>query len=150
ALKQLNSKKVYLNVIGIKDFKNVQENNIRFLGRTSEKEKIRYYQASDCFIFPSRGEGFAMSPLEAMACGLPVIVSKQTGTNEIIKNNINGIILKENTSNNLANSINRVLNNSRLLKKISKNARNTALEYDWNKIVKKYEKFYYSLNDNKQ
>ncbi|MEM3715216.1 MAG: glycosyltransferase family 4 protein [Thermoplasmata archaeon] len=143
-----------LLVIGSKyfNFKNLESssNEIKFVGKVSDSIKKRYYQAGDIFLFPSRHEGFALAPLEAMSCGLPVIVSKQTGTNEIIKNNINGIILKENTSNDLANSINRVLNNSRLLKKISKNARNTALEYDWNKIVKKYEKFYYSLNDNKQ
>ena len=49
--------------------------NIKFLGRVNDDELIRLYQTASCFIFPSIYEGFGLPPLEAMACGCPVLAS---------------------------------------------------------------------------
>lgn len=49
--------------------------HIHFLGRVSDQELVRLYNQADCFIFPSLYEGFGLPPLEAMACGCPVLVS---------------------------------------------------------------------------
>ena len=49
--------------------------NIRFLGRVSDEELVRLYNQAVCFVFPSLYEGFGLPPLEAMACGCPVLVS---------------------------------------------------------------------------
>ena len=49
--------------------------NIRFLGRVSDEELVRLYNQATCFVFPSLYEGFGLPPLEAMACGCPVLVS---------------------------------------------------------------------------
>lgn len=48
---------------------------IKFLGRVSDEELARLYNQAVCFVFPSLYEGFGMPPLEAMACGCPVLVS---------------------------------------------------------------------------
>ena len=95
-LLNMNMKNVYLNIIGISEHGKSTPDFIRFIGKVNETEKIKYYQASDLFILPSRGEGFALAPLEAMSCGLPVIVSKCTGVNEIISNGVEGIIVSHN------------------------------------------------------
>ncbi len=42
----------------------------------SEKELVTHYQKSDCFVSPTRGEAFGLTIIDAMACGLPVIVTK--------------------------------------------------------------------------
>ena len=49
--------------------------HIRFLGRVSDDELVRLYNQAACFVFPSLYEGFGLPPLEAMACGCPVLVS---------------------------------------------------------------------------
>lgn len=49
--------------------------NIKYLGRVSDDELVRLYNQAVCFIFPSLYEGFGLPPLEAMACGCPVLVS---------------------------------------------------------------------------
>ena len=49
--------------------------HIRFLGRVSDDELVRLYNQAECFVFPSLYEGFGLPPLEAMACGCPVLVS---------------------------------------------------------------------------
>ena len=52
-----------------------QPSHIRFLGRVSDDELVRLYNQAACFVFPSLYEGFGLPPLEAMACGCPVLVS---------------------------------------------------------------------------
>jgi glycosyltransferase involved in cell wall biosynthesis len=49
--------------------------HIQFLGRVSDEELVSLYNQAACFIFPSLYEGFGLPPLEAMACGCPVLVS---------------------------------------------------------------------------
>ena len=49
--------------------------HIQFLGRVSDDELVRLYNQATCFVFPSLYEGFGLPPLEAMACGCPVLVS---------------------------------------------------------------------------
>jgi glycosyltransferase involved in cell wall biosynthesis len=51
-------------------------------GKSSEKELLDIIYSSDCFVFPSRGEGFAMTPLECMATGIPSIVPNAHGITE--------------------------------------------------------------------
>ncbi len=49
--------------------------NVKYLGRVSDEELVRLYSQARCFIFPSLYEGFGLPPLEAMACGCPVLAS---------------------------------------------------------------------------
>ena len=49
--------------------------NVNFIGYVSDEDLIRLYQNAQCFVFPSLYEGFGIPPLEAMACGCPVVVS---------------------------------------------------------------------------
>lgn len=57
--------------------------NIQVLtGAVSDKDLAALCQSADCFVFPSRGEGFGMTPLEAMATGLPAIVPNAHGITE--------------------------------------------------------------------
>lgn len=53
-------------------------------GRVTEDELLMLYRGADCFIFPSRYEGFGLPPLEAMACGTPVIASDRTSIPEVV------------------------------------------------------------------
>lgn len=51
---------------------------------TDETEMIRLYQQADIFVFPSRFESFGLAPLEAMACGKPVVASDAFGLSELL------------------------------------------------------------------
>lgn len=64
-------KKSILNILG-HDNPNIVINS----DYVPEKELVTYYQNSDCFVSPTKGEGFGMTILNAMASGLPVIVTK--------------------------------------------------------------------------
>ena len=80
AFKDIPEAKLYIagsynRVFSQQDSMSASTENIKFLGRVSDDELIRLYQTASCFIFPSIYEGFGLPPLEAMACGCPVLVS---------------------------------------------------------------------------
>lgn len=67
------------------DFSKYTNNpNIKFLGRISDRDLIRYYSNAQAFIFPSLYEGFGIPVLEAEACGCPVISSNSSSLPEVL------------------------------------------------------------------
>lgn len=59
------------------------ENDVKLLGFVPEKDLPALYAAASFFVFPSRYEGFGIPPLEAMAMGCPVLVSKVSSLPEV-------------------------------------------------------------------
>lgn len=68
------------------------EYSVQLCGYQNQIEK--YYQCADCFVFPSLREGLGMAAIEAMACGLPLIVSDNRGTREYARKNENALICR--------------------------------------------------------
>lgn len=62
---------------------------------TSSADVVQFYSAADLYVGPSLEDGFNLPILEAMACGLPVIASIQTGASENIIDRENGLILND-------------------------------------------------------
>jgi len=52
-------------------------------GLVSDDELVRLYQTASATVFPSLWEGFGLPPVEAMACGCPVVVSRGTSLPEV-------------------------------------------------------------------
>lgn len=65
------------------------QDNVFHVEHTKEPEK--YFQMSDVFILVSEMEGMSNSLLEAMACGLPTIVTKVSGSEDLVKEEVNGV-----------------------------------------------------------
>ena len=59
---------------------------VLFAGFLRGKELEEMYQAADIFVLPSVSEPFGLTPLEALANGTPVLLSKQSGVSEVIHN----------------------------------------------------------------
>ncbi len=59
-------------------------NCVVFAGLVSEAEKIDHFRLADAFVMPSRGEGFGIVLLEALACGIPVVASRADGGREAL------------------------------------------------------------------
>jgi glycosyltransferase involved in cell wall biosynthesis len=78
-------------------------NRVQLLGHYDEPKTV--YDLMDIFVLPSFSEGFALVIPEAMACGLPVVSTPVGCAPEIIRNNINGIIIPPNDSDALAGAL---------------------------------------------
>ncbi|HLF97409.1 MAG TPA: glycosyltransferase family 4 protein [Methylococcaceae bacterium] len=61
-----------------------------FAGMIPESEKVDHYRLADAYVMPSRGEGFGIVLLEAMACGIPVVASKLDGGREALRDGLLG------------------------------------------------------------
>ncbi len=57
---------------------------VRWIGVVDEEDKSVLYRNAESFVFPSRYEGFGLGPLEAMACGTPVVTSNSTSLPEVV------------------------------------------------------------------
>jgi glycosyltransferase involved in cell wall biosynthesis len=91
-----------------------------------------YYAAADAYAGPSLEDTFALPPAEAMACGLPVIVSSANGTCEIITNGVDGLILKNPAdAAGLAAMIHHLQSDKGFRSMLAENAARTAQRYTW-------------------
>lgn len=124
--------------LGIKD-------QVIFLGVVDKKKLDKIYLASDIYSMLSRFDTFGMAVLEAMAASLPVLISRNAGSKDIVRHGINGFIL-ENIDNpdEVADKI------SFLLKKefrsmIAEEALKTASMYTWEAVTRKMENIYKDL-----
>lgn len=77
----------------IKPFLNRYNDHFRWWGRTSRAELSWYYSQCSVFVLPSIEEGLALVQAQAMACGLPVIATTNTGGEDLFTNNVEGFVV---------------------------------------------------------
>ena len=93
-----------------------------------------FYAAADVYLGPSLEDTFAQPPAEAMACGLPVVVSRANGTSEIITDGVDGFILKDSAdAASLAGMIRRLYVDQEFRARMGKNAAETTKRYTWDR-----------------
>lgn len=101
-------------------------------GRISETEKLRLYNMADLYVFTSLYEGFGLSPLEAMACGTPVICSNRSSLPEVVGE---GGILVDPVPEKLAGAMSRVLNDPYLQRRLGQQGLEQARKFTWEKTA---------------
>lgn len=107
------------------------------------EEKLELLENSDIFIYPSYHEGIPMAVLEAMASGLPIIATKVGGLPDLVKNGVNGFLVKAAYPNGLAKAISTLAQNPGVRIAMGKNSQKMVLEnYDIEQHVKNLVKIY--------
>ena len=92
------------------------------------RQTAQWYQALDLFIAPQRWEGFGLTPLEAMSCGVPVIATKVGAFEEIIQENQTGRLVAPGRAAELSQAVQNALSRPDRLKVWSENARRRILK----------------------
>jgi len=111
-----------------------------FAGVTDEVEA--YYLASDLFVMPSRMDTFGLVVLEAMAAGLPVVISSKVGAADLVTHGDSGFILPENpTEKDMTASLIRLMN-PELRRSMGDVAGKIAENHDWDKVADKMAGIY--------
>ena len=118
---------------------------IRYLGRVPNYLLALLYNAADFFIYPSRYEGHPIVCLEALASGLPLIVSKAAKV-EIIDDGTQGYVISDvNDYQKFAERIKLLMHNAGMLEKMAKSARDIAKNFSWTIQTGKYIQIYKEL-----
>lgn len=118
---------------------------IQFIDSVNEQKIIELYQGHDIFIWPCDRNTYGLAVIEAMACGLPVIVSNTTGVAEILEENKTALIIPPQRPDLLADKIIFLINNPEKRIKIGKNAREfVENNLTWENFTTKMEKLFLS------
>lgn len=118
--------------------------NVIFTGPLYEQQKIKAYVDADVFVLPSRYESFGNVILEAIACGIPVIITDRCGVSDIVENEVGFIV--EYDASHLFNALNVLLSDEELRDRFGKNGMKMANDYlAWNKIVCLLENIYKNI-----
>jgi len=112
------------------------EKFVEFVGPVPHEELPNVLSSSKIFILTSKTEASSISTLEAMASGLPVIVTRVGGMQSLIINGINGFLVEPDDSESVAEKAIELLFNDSLRAKIGKNARDTIEKnYNWDNFI---------------
>lgn len=110
----------------------ISSKQIKYFGFVSEKKKFELLSKAWMLIHPSRKEGWGLNVIEANSVGTPAVGYDVEGLRDSIKNNKTGLLSKANP-NSLAESIEILINNSRIRKELSENALKWSKEFNWEK-----------------
>ncbi len=101
------------------------QDRIRFVGEVDDV--LPWYQALDLFVAPQRWEGFGLTPLEAMACGVPVAATDVGAFRALIVNGQTGMVV-ENGDLEISNAVAQLIENSLLREDMAQKARPHVLK----------------------
>jgi len=105
------------------------QNHVSLLSPVPQQALLEYYQAATAFVLPcivledGDRDGIPNVIAEAMACALPVVVTGISGIPELVKDDINGVIVPTRDAHRLANAIERLLRNPQKCRQLGANAR---------------------------
>jgi N-acetyl-alpha-D-glucosaminyl L-malate synthase BshA len=117
------------------------EKNVRFLGKRDNIEEL--IGASDLLLLPSETESFGLVALEAMACEVPVVVSKVGGLPEVVTNGQEGYLVAPGDVDGMAERALQILGNEDERREMGRRGRKTAnARFCATEIVKQYERYY--------
>lgn len=123
---------------------------IHFLGRQDNDRVTEYLKAADVFVLASiftegDREGTSNSIMEAMASGLPVVATKIGGNSYLLKEGINGLLIEDKNSDELAGAVIKLINHPEIREKMKIKNLEDIKQKDWPIIAKKIDEIYQSL-----
>lgn len=114
-------------------------NSIRFIPPKYGPAKNKIHNLADIFLHPSLDEGFALAPLEAMACAKPIIMNNSHSSVEAVENGKNGYMCKTNNISSWFEKIQKLRNNKSTLYTMEKySLEKSKKEFSWDECVKKH------------
>ncbi|WP_134682206.1 glycosyltransferase family 4 protein [Paracoccus ravus] len=118
---------------------------IQFLGEVPWEQVVQNYQAIDLFAAPARWEGFGLTPLEAMACGVPVVATRVGAFETLIREGETGSLVAREDADALTEALERWLDDDAMREAARQAARlhvatNHAIEGEARAIVEVYRK----------
>lgn len=122
---------------------------ITYFVQPKQEELISIYQHADVLLFASWYEGFGMPPLEAMACGTPVVATDSGGVQEYARDGYNCLLSEPGDTVDLANNVITVLQDSTLKERLHLNGRATARKFSYEHVMQQLEQYMTNMVERK-
>ncbi len=159
ALLKKNKDQCYQLVIGGGELRNLPllrrlteslrlADSVVFTGDLSDEEVIALMNAADIFVFPSLYEGFGLPPLEAMACGTPVVTSKAGSLPEVVGDA--ALLVDPENEEEIVSAIETVLTNAKLREELIKKGFERVKRFSWEKTARETLDIYKSVGESKE
>ncbi len=156
ALSLLKDRDISLTLVG----EGIQEDELRelakklcvdhmidFKGYVEHDNISRLYMENDIFVLPSLNEGMSNAVLEAMACGLPVIVTDTGGTSELIDGN--GMVIPKKDPGALADALEKLIDEPETGRLMGYKSREIVSQMSWESVAGEYIRLYENISRNK-
>ncbi len=106
-----------------------------FIQAPTQEELAKIYADCDIFVYASIYDAFPLPPLEAMACGTPVVVTVSEGAKSYIKDGVNCLTVPIRDADAIYRSINQLLDNDLLRERVTKGGLDTASKHNWERAI---------------
>lgn len=137
AFKQLNDNRIELICVGQKigseELFSEYEGYYTYLGGKLNSEMNEIYQSSDVYIMPSLWEGMSLTLGEAMASGLPVIATRNSGAESVVKENVNGFLIESMSISEIKDKVLWFIENKDEIETMGKQAAKIINQQTWDK-----------------
>jgi glycosyltransferase involved in cell wall biosynthesis len=116
---------------------------VEFLGFVTDEKLVDYYNNADLFVYPSKYEGFGYTPLEAMACGVPILTSNTSSIPEVVGDA--AITVDPYDIDAIAMHMNKILDDDSLQKQLRHKGPLQAAKFNTHNCIKKIQEVYQSM-----
>ena len=145
---------VTLDLVGTGDAKAANEaqarrlwlaDRVRFLGYVPREEIPAHYAAAHVFVLPSYNEGMSVATLEAMAAGLPIVVTRTGGADELVEEGANGLTFKWADVEVLTTHLRSLAKNRNRAREMGAASRVRAAAFSWGSVAQSYKEMFVRL-----
>lgn len=119
--------------------------DVNLVESPNDSELAELFSSADMFVFASWIEGFGLPPLEAMACGTPVVSTCCQGVQDYAVDGYNALLAPPRNPAKLSEVMLRLLTNENLAEQLRKNGIQTAKQHNWDKVVDRVENGFKSV-----
>lgn len=109
--------------------------SVHFTGTVLHSDIPALLQKADVFVLPSLGDSFALAAIEAASCGLPLIISDNTGVQDLVTDGVNGFTVPIQSAEALAEKIRFFIDHPEQICLMGTNARKMAEQYTWDRYT---------------
>lgn len=116
---------------------------LQYLGRLPRARQVRVMQAASVFVYPSLYEGFGLPPAEAMACGIPTIVSNRSSLPEVVGDA--GVQIDPDDGRQLQEAIAEIAHDKALSRDLAERGRERSQRFTWSKAAAQMEEIFLEI-----
>lgn len=113
---------------------------VKFIGRVEHEKLAVFYQRSHAFVLPSKNEGMSNAALEALASGLPLVVSGTGGMQELVTDGVNGCFIDPENKESFAATLADLAGNEANLIAFGRESRRRAELRGWDKVAEHFKR----------